>query len=161
MTDEYIESLLRRYFSTGVLVDTNILLLLFVGMLSKEKIAKFERTDQFTPMDYDLLVELLQSFRVVATTPNILTEVNSLLNKLGEPARKVFANGVPYLAETYLPSRQIASLDWPFLKYGLTDCGIAEAAQGKYLVLTDDLRAASYFNQRGIDTVNFNNLRYR
>lgn len=161
MTDEYIERLLRRYFPTGILVDTNILLLLFVGTLSKEKIAKFDRTDQFTPTDYDLLVDLLQSFRVIATTPNILTEVNSLLNKLGEPARQVFASGLTILDETYLPSKQIASLDWPFLKYGLTDCGIAEVAQGKYLVLTDDLKATSYFNQRGIDTINFNNLRYR
>ncbi|PZO17256.1 MAG: hypothetical protein DCF25_11410 [Leptolyngbya foveolarum] len=154
-----IESLLRRYFSKGILVDTNILLLLFVGELGRERITKFGRTEQFTPNDYDILIDLLQRFTVIATTPNILTEVNSLLNKLGEPAREVFAKGLVLLEETYIPSREIASLDWSFLKYGLTDCGIAEAAQNKYLVLTDDLKVAVYFNQRGIDTINFNNLR--
>lgn len=156
-----IESLLRKYFLKGILVDTNILLLLFVGELSRERITAFGRTDQFTPKDYDILVDLLGRFKSIVTTPNILTEVNSLLNKLGEPARKVFAERLVQLEEIYLPSREIASLDWPFIKYGLTDCGIAGVAQNKYLVLTDDLKVTSYFNQNGIDTVNFNNLRFR
>lgn len=164
MTDS-IDSLLRQYFSKGILVDTNILLLLFVGELSRERIAKFGRTEQFTPQDYDLLVDLLRRFKVIATTPNILTEVNSLINQLGEPDRskcyKIFANGTASLEETYLPSKQIASSDWPFLKYGLTDCGIAELTQNKYLVLTDDLSVTRYLNNKGIDTINFNNLRFR
>ena len=161
MTDEYIEGLLSQYFSKGILVDTNILLLLFVGALDRKKIEKFERTDQFTAKDYNLLVELLNSFKVIATTPNILTEVNSLLIKLGEPAREVFADGLAVLEEIHLPSQEVASLGWPFLKYGLTDCGIAEIAQGRYLMLTDDLKVASYFSKRGIDAINFNNLRFR
>lgn len=155
-----IEVLLRKYFSKGILVDTNILLLLFVGELSRERISTFGRTEQFTPSDYDLLVNLLERFDVIATTPNILTEVNSLLNKLGEPARRVLASGLTVLQETYLPSKEIASLDWPFLKYGLTDCGIVETAKNKYLVLTDDLKLKSYLSQKGIDAINFNNLRY-
>lgn len=155
----HTENLLRKYFPKGILVDTNILLLLFVGELSKERITTFGRTEQFTPEDYDLLVSLLLRFKVIVTTPNILTEVNSLLNRLGEPAREVFAAGLARLEETYLPSKEIASLDWLFLKYGLTDCGIAGVARGKYLVLTDDLRVTVYFNQQGIDTINFNNFR--
>ena len=153
------ESLLRKYFQKGILVDTNILLLLFVGELGRERIASFRRTEQFSPRDYDLLVDLLKRFKVIATTPNVLTEVNSLLNKLGEPARAVFSKVLVLLEESYMPSKDIASLEWPFLKYGLTDCGIAELAQSKYLVLTDDLKLAFYLNQKGIDTINFNNLR--
>ncbi|MBE9063029.1 PIN domain-containing protein [cf. Phormidesmis sp. LEGE 11477] len=152
-------SLLQKYFQKGILVDTNILLLLFVGELGRERISNFGRTDQFTPRDYDLLIELLKRFKVIATTPNVLTEVNSLLNKLREPARKVFSKGLARLEEIYIPSREVASSNWPFLKYGLTDCGIADIAQSKYLVLTDDLRLASYLHQKGIDTINFNNLR--
>lgn len=156
----YTKRLLRKYSSKGILVDTNILLLLFVGELSRDRITAFNRTEQFTPKDYDLLVGLLKRFRVIATTPQILTEVNSLLNKLGEPARGVFAKRLGRLEEIYIPSKEIAALDWPFLKYGLTDCGMAEAAQDKYLILTDDLKVTVYFNQRGIETINFNNLRF-
>ncbi len=160
-----IESLLRKYFSKGILVDTNILLLFFIGTLNRKRIAKFSRTEQFTALDYDLLIDLLQSFNVIATTPNILTEVNSLINQLGEPERskcyKTLADGMAVLQETYVPSQEIASSDWPFLKYGLTDCGIAELTQSRYLVLTDDLKLTRYLNDKGIDTVNFNNLRFR
>lgn len=163
---DHTESLLRKYFSKGILVDTNILLLLFVGELNRKRIAKFKRTEQFTPQDYDLLIDLLQSFILIATTPTILTEVNSLLNQLGEPERsdcyKIFADGVAaLLQETYVPSQKISSSDWSFLKYGLTDCSIAELTQNKYLVLTDDFKLVYYLNSRGVDAVNFNNLRFR
>ncbi|MGB3571592.1 MAG: PIN domain-containing protein [Phormidesmis sp.] len=164
MTNKDIENLLQQYFSKGLLVDTNILLLFFVGSVSRERINRFRRTEQFSSLDYDLLVDLFRRFKVIATTPNILTEISNLINQLDEPDRsecyKVFASGIAFLEETYLPSRDVASSYWPFSKYGLTDCGIAELAQNKYLVLTDDLRVTRYFNDRGIDTVNFNNLRY-
>jgi len=156
-----IEGLLQSYFRKGILVDTHILLLLFVGELGRERISKFGRTEQFTPLDYDLLVDLLKQFNVIVTTPNILTEVSSLLNKLGKPVREVMATGLMVLEESYLPSKEIAASGWPFLNYGLTDCGIAKLAGDKYIVLTDDLKLASYLMQQGIDTVNFNNLRYR
>lgn len=159
MTD-HVKSLLQRYFLRGILVDTNILLLLFVGELDRERITRFGRTEQFTPEDYDILVDLLKRFEIIATTPNVLTEVNSLLNKLGEPAREVFASGAAALEESYLPSKEIVSIGWPFRKYGLTDCGVAQLAQDKYLVLTDDLKLISYLNHQGIDAINFNNLRF-
>lgn len=162
MTDE-IESLLSKYFLKGILVDTNILLLLFVGEANKDRITRFPRTEQFRLSDYDLLVDLLRRFKTIATTPNILTEVNSLINQLGEPDRsmcyEVFATRLPSLEETYLPSKEVASLEWHFLSYGLTDCSMAELAQNRYLVLTDDLKATSYLLSQGIDVVNFNNLR--
>jgi len=46
-----------------------------------------------------------------------------------------------------------------FSKFGLTDCGIVNVAKDNYLVLTDDLKLASYLQNIGIDTLNFNNIR--
>lgn len=157
-----IESLFARYRQRGVLVDTNILLLYFVGKTNRARISKFNRTQSFSPEDYDLLLQVLSYFRIVVTTPNILTEVNSLANQLGEPERSqcfsIFAQGVSTLEETYLESRQIVT-DQQFTKFGLTDCGILNFAKDQYLVLTDDLRFAVYLQGQGVDTVNFNNLR--
>lgn len=157
------QRLIRQYAPKGIIVDTNVLLLYFVGTLSRQRISQFKRTDQFSETDYDLLTKRLVNFRSVVATPNILTEVSSLINQLGEPERsacyRIFASKIDSLQEFYLPSREVASLDWPFWKYGLTDCGIAVLAQGQYLVLTDDLKAAIYLYGRGIDTINFNNLR--
>jgi rRNA-processing protein FCF1 len=161
MNDTFRE-LFRRYKTKGVLVDTNILLLWFVGAVNRERISRFNRTEKFIPEDYDLLVDILLSFDKIVTTPNILTEVNSLANQLGEPDRSkclaIFAKGVARLDEFYIESRNAAGME-KFAKFGLTDCGIIELAKDRYLVLTDDLKLAGYLEKLGIDTVNFNNLR--
>jgi len=157
-----IEALFSRYRQKGVLVDTNILLLYFVGATNRERISRFNRTQNFIPEDYDLLLQVLSYFQTVATTPNILTEVNSLANQLGEPDRSqcfaLFAQGISTFEETYLESRGVV-MDQQFTKFGLTDCGILSLARDQYLVLTDDLRLADYLQRQEIDTVNFNNLR--
>ncbi|MGB3691666.1 MAG: PIN domain-containing protein [Spirulinaceae cyanobacterium] len=111
----------------GILVDTNILLLWFVGAVNRSRISKFKRTKQFLPEDYDLLVRILSYFSKIVTTPNILTEVNSLANQLGQPERfqcfSKFAQGVAKLDEFYVESQTAVSVK-NFTEFGLTDCGI-------------------------------------
>ncbi|MEX0270455.1 PIN domain-containing protein [Leptolyngbyaceae cyanobacterium UHCC 1019] len=157
-----IESLFSQYQQKGVLVDTNILLLYFVGMTNRERIARFNRTQNFLPDDYDTLVRILSYFSKIITTPNILTEVNSLANQLGEPERTqcftIFAQGISIFKECYLESKAVAS-DQNFPRFGLTDCSILSFARNQYLVLTDDLKLANHLQEQGIDTVNFNNIR--
>ena len=159
---DFVRSLFQKYKQKGILIDTNILLLWFVGTVNRELISKFKRTENFVPEDYDTLLQILSSFNKIVTTPNILTEVNSLANQLGEPARSqclsVFAERMARLNEFYLESTEVVRTD-NFTKFGLTDCGIATLAKNKYLVLTDDLKLASYLQKIGIDTINFNNIR--
>jgi rRNA-processing protein FCF1 len=159
---DFVRSLFEKYKQKGILIDTNILLLWFVGTVNRERISKFNRTEKFVPEDYDLLLQILSYFNKIVTTPNILTEVNSLANQLAEPERSkclsVFAEGVAKLNEFYLESKEVVRTD-SFTKFGLTDCGIATLAKNKYLVLTDDLKLASYLQKIGIDTINFNNIR--
>lgn len=161
MTDD-IEALFARYQRKGILIDTNILLLWLVGSTNKARITKFNRTQGFVAEDYELLVDIFQTFQKVLTTPNILTEVSNLINQLGEPERSqcfsIFARDIVQLDEIYIESHTIAATD-KFTKFGLTDCGIAALAKGKYLVLTEDFKLANYLQKIGIDTVNFNNIR--
>ncbi|MEM6599222.1 MAG: hypothetical protein AAF635_13855, partial [Cyanobacteria bacterium P01_C01_bin.69] len=98
------------------------------------------------------------------TTPNILTEVNSFINQLGEPDRTscyaLFALELPSLQESYIPSQEIAVPEWYFPIFGLTDCGIAEVAKrSEYLVLTDDSKVADFLRAQQIDIVSFDDLR--
>ncbi len=161
MTDD-IENLFARYRGKGILIDTNILVLWLIGSTNKARITKFNRTQGFVPEDYELLVDIFQTFQKVLTTPNILTEVSNLINQLGEPERSqcfsIFARDIVQLDEIYVESHTIAATD-KFAKFGLTDCGIAALAKGKYLVLTEDFKLANYLQKIGIDTVNFNNIR--
>jgi rRNA-processing protein FCF1 len=157
-----VEDLFSRYRQKGVLIDTNILLLLFVGTVNRQRISQFNRTEKFTPEDYDILQRILTYFQKIVTTPNILTEVNSLTNQLGEPERSqcflIFSETIPALDENYIESRTIATNE-KFVKFGLTDCGILNLAIDKYLVLTDDFRLANYLQSVSIDVINFNNIR--
>ncbi|MDX2232391.1 MAG: PIN domain-containing protein [Leptolyngbyaceae cyanobacterium bins.349] len=157
-----IRSLFAQYRQKGILIDTNILLLYFVGSVNRDRISRFNRTEKFIPEDYDTLLEIIRFFPKRVTTPNILTEVNSLSNQLGEPERSnclsIFAKSISLLDEHYIDSCTISERP-EFVRFGLTDCGILEAAQNQYLVLTDDLKLSVHLQSQGVDVVNFNNIR--
>ena len=157
-----IERLLRAYRSRGVLVDTNLLLLYFVGLFDPTRISTFKRTASFSVDDFQLLARLLTLFQRVVTTPNILTEVNSLSNQLPEHVKDtyypVFSTIVTTLEEYYVPSATAVSLAG-FLRFGLTDTAIEELAQNRYLVLSDDLKLTVHLQTNGVDAINFNHLR--
>ncbi|HEY9648142.1 MAG TPA: PIN domain-containing protein [Chroococcidiopsis sp.] len=161
MTDE-IQSLFSQYRSKGILIDTNILLLYFVGSINRERISKFKRTAQFRPEDYDTLLGIMSFFPKRVTTPNILTEVNSLSNQLSEPERSqclaFFSKSISLLDENYLSSNTVSQRA-EFTRFGLTDCGIVELARNQYLVLTDDFKLATHLQIQGVDAVNFNHIR--
>jgi rRNA-processing protein FCF1 len=161
MTDS-IQRLFSQYRQKGILIDTNILLLYFIGAINRARISKFNRTEKFVPEDFDTLLEIMSFFSRRVTTPNILTEVNSLTNQLGEPERShcfaVFSRSLSLFDESYVASNPISQRA-EFLRFGLTDCGILELAQDRFLVLTDDLKLTVHLHSQGIDAINFNNLR--
>jgi len=153
---------ITAYKEKGLLIDTNLLLLFFVGLHDQQSIQRFKRTLQFTPDDFNCLAAIIQLFKQVVTTPSVLTEVSNLLGQLGEPIRfsvfQRFSLGIQRLQEDFTPSRELVQ-ERCFPKFGLTDAGIVHSAKGKFLVLTDDFRLAGYLERQGIDVVNFNHLR--
>ena len=135
-----VEDIFPLYRQRGILIDTNILLLHFVGTVNRERIS-LNRTEKFIPEDYDLLQRILTYFQKIVTTPNILTQVNSLANQLGEPERSqcfsIFSEIISNMNESYIESRTITNTE-NFAKFGLTDCGILNVARGKYRLLRPD-----------------------
>ena len=146
----------------GLLIDSNLLLLLFVGLRDRNRIQKFKRTAQFTIRDFERLAAFIKRFKEVVTTPSILTEVSNLLGQLPDSLKysfyQNFAHALSDLHEHYTPSQQLRN-EKAFPKFGLTDTAILQAASGKYLVLTDDFRLTQYLVGQNIDVVNFNHLR--
>lgn len=134
--DGYIE----KYRSKGILVDTNLLLLMLIGGVSRSYITQFKRTQLYSPEDYDLLIKVLDKFACVVVTPNLLTEVSNLSNGLSGPRLKqfyeVFAKALSVMQEKYIESVDLTSYPG-FYAYGLADAGIVAAAKENYLVLTD------------------------
>ncbi len=159
---QHLELLLARYKSKGLLVDTNLLLLYFVGAYDPHRIPKFKRTMTFVVEDFYTLLGFFNNFRRVVPTSNILTEVNSLAGQLPDDLKAsfnpVFAERLTGLEEHYAKSEKLSQLPH-FDKFGLTDAGIVDLAQGRYLVLTDDFRLFGYLQRLGVDAINFNHVR--
>jgi rRNA-processing protein FCF1 len=159
---DLLQHLVAKHRTGGILVDTNILLLYFIGGWRLEMVPRFKRTAQFAMEDYKLLSLLLRKFSPVVTTPHVLSEVSNLSSQLGEPIKsecfRHFAQAIHLLDEKYLPSTEITREEG-FARFGLTDSAIARVAAGRYLVLTDDLRLSQYLSTVGIDVINFNHVR--
>jgi hypothetical protein len=95
-------SLIQEHSGKGVLVDTNLPVLPFVGSVNRRRIERFKRTDAFTVADYDLLVRLLGTFGRVLATPHVLAQVSDLAELHGpdlDPVREVFRRFVDKVEE--------------------------------------------------------------
>jgi hypothetical protein len=157
-----ISSLFTSYRRRGLVVDSNILLLYFVGLCDPKLISGFKRTSQFVVEDFDLLLRVFGFFEKIVTTPNILTEVNNLAGQLHYKAARLwraqFQQQVKDLIEMFVPSAHASSTP-AFLGIGLTDAGIATVSKDQFLVLTDDLKLFLALQSAGVDAVNFNHFR--
>jgi hypothetical protein len=158
-----LERLIRRHQQSGILVDTNILVLAVVGSANRDLIARFKRTQQFLPEDFDTLIALLERFRVHITTPCILAEVSNLIGQLPGDAKerglRVLAEMIGNFQESYKVSKKLAKAE-AFVRLGLTDTSIVESAH-KRLVLTDDLDLARFLGNQRLNVINFNHIRER
>ena len=159
----YLNTLFRRYVRRGLLIDSNILLLLLVGSFDISNIKKFNRTRQFAEEDYGLLMRMIDPFDRVYTTPNILTEVSNLAGHFSHNLRfeffSHFGRSLIKFDEQYVECINISS-DPNFPKFGLTDSIIAYCARDMgILVLTDDFPLFNYLNSQGLDAINFNHIR--
>ena len=160
--NEYLETLIAKYRNRGLLVDSNLLILYFVGEFSPERIATHRRTKKFTIDDYWIVKAIVESFAKKVTTPNILTEVSNLAGNIPDSLRNDFfglmRQHFELLDETHLPSKNAAASPI-FARFGLTDAVITEVANQRYLVLTDDFPLASYLGSIEADVINFNHYR--
>jgi hypothetical protein len=161
--EQYVGGLISRHRRNGVLVDTNLLLLFFVGGYDRGLVERFPRTaDRFISADFDTLASVLGSFERIVTTPHILTETSNLLGQLSGRARvgcfEWLARTIPAMRETYVAGADLARRE-PFVKLGITDTSVIEVAAAPYLVLTDDFRLYNFLADRGTEVLNFNNLR--
>jgi len=150
------------YHRKNLLIDSNLLLLFFVGLNDRTRIAKFKRTAQFTVEDFECLIDFVKKFKGIVTTPSILTEVSNLLGQLPDELRtsfhEQFAHDLKDLHEHYTASRELAG-EKSFPRFGLTDTAILQAATSQCLVLTDDLRLYQYLGNLDVDVINFNHIR--
>ncbi|MFN3326862.1 MAG: hypothetical protein ACK5AZ_25495 [Bryobacteraceae bacterium] len=77
------ESFDRNARINGVLVDTNLLVLLVVGSVDRERVSRFKRTSDYSSADWDLLTGILEQISQRYTVPHVLAEVSALTDLRG------------------------------------------------------------------------------
>lgn len=153
--------LIAEYRAKGVLIDTNLLVLLAVGLYKPDRISTFNRTRQYTLDDFKLVERIVRGFERLVTTPQILAEADNLTRQLPTREHHAIANVIAALIvrlfEVYVPSSDTVKNErYPDL--GLTDCTTIAAADN-LLVITDDFRLSNVLRYLGHDAINLNHLR--
>ena len=162
----YLEKVVSEYKTKGIIIDTSLALLYFIGNYDKDLITKFKRTNEYYSIeDYDLIEKIIDFFypSPIITTPNILTEVYNFSNQLQDKIKieyfENFREKIIILSEKYYQSLSIVKNEY-FTRFGLTDISIVLAAYGKkYLVFTDDFPLKNLLDYLEIDSININNIR--
>jgi hypothetical protein len=156
----FLDLMIEKHRKGGLLVDANLLLLLFVGRTNPARVKNFKRTDAYSLDDYKMLERFIARFARTITTAHILTEVSNLA-KLNDHELRRFRNimktTIAVMQELHEPSSRITT-EPVFLRLGLTDAAISQLCKD-VLVLTNDLDLFLHLQHHGVDAVNFQHLR--
>lgn len=158
---------IRRHLRSGILVDTNLLLVYFVGLYDSVSgynlIGSLRYTKgKYSSEDFEVLSAFLERFDKQIITPHVLTEVGNMLGQLKDPARELcfglLKNVAPALEKRTVSVRELCEAD-AFVGLGVADSSIAKVAAQPCLVLTDDFRLSGYLDSIGIDALNFRQIK--
>ena len=157
-------ALVEKYRTKGILLDTNLLVLFFVGSVAPELVETFKRTKNhgFTEKEFSLLRNIVETVSKVASTPHILTETSNFICQLQGEARQTALQAIAQAVQTFKERRSESKhlvQSNAFFNFGLTDCAILDLPPQKYLVLSVDAPLVIALQKKGIDAINFNHLR--
>jgi hypothetical protein len=156
------DELFKKHRNNGLLIDTNLLLLLVIGNFKRDLIGKHKRTMSFTQEDFQKLGFIKNQFDKLLTTPNILTEADNLGRQMPREYWQGFSKSLRdlalHFAETYVPSGAVVKSKH-FEKLGLADSAAIQMGNAK-LLITDDFALYGIALSAGLDAINFSHLRY-
>lgn len=147
-----------------VILDSNLLLLLVVGLASQNYIKIHRRLNSYTDDDFVLLAKILNSVDSIILTPNTLTETSNLIGYIVNPARAEIYTVFRALLETpgneerFVESK-VAMTRTEFVRLGLTDAALLHMATESHTLLTADLDLYLAAVSQGLKAENFNHLR--
>ena len=147
-----------------ILLDSNLAVLLCVGLAGREHIPRHKRLAAFDELDFDLLLSVVSSFSAIAVIPNIATETSNLLRQVKPPLRdevsKALAGLIEGAEEQVVMSKQAVIHD-SYVKLGLTDAAILQLIESEtnFNLMTVDFDLYLAAAVRELKVINFNHLK--
>ena len=72
------------------ILDTNVFILLIIGQIKPSNIASHKRTSFYNEEHYKYLIDILRNYDSILINPNIVTEVDNLLNNFTGEDRNLY-----------------------------------------------------------------------
>lgn len=139
-------------------IDTNLLVLLVVGLTSPTYIERHRRLSPvYKSQHFELIRDIAFRAPRLVCTPHVLTEASNLLRQISEPMRSeimgTFKAFIGRAEETFIPGARAAESP-VFIRLGLTDAGIVSLEPSDVILYTvdHDLHIAS--SERGFEVFN-------
>jgi len=154
---------------TGLIVDTNILLLFLIGSYNPIFIKDCALVSQYSVEDFELLKKVFERFqnRKIIITPQIIAEVSNLsMTKMyGDKLHYCFQVFIRFLRtaeEHHQKSDCLWGMELQVLgKYGFTDLTIFELAKNNHMIiLTDEEDFFNYSYTKGVPVMKFSHFKY-
>lgn len=130
----------------AILVDTNMLILLVVGLTSPARIATHKRlrSKSYEVADFAILTALVRQYDAIARTSHVLAETSNLAAQVSEPLRTAIRRRLGALAieiaeHEHAPRAADVVRNPLYLRLGLTDAAIATLTDRVSAIVTDDL----------------------
>jgi hypothetical protein len=145
-----------------LILDTQLMVLLAVGVTSPRIIKKHKKLSSFTEDDFELLLLLIGADPELLLLPNIVAEAANLLRQHADPEKAAimgnFASLVAQNKERYIESMLVVR-QGEYRKLGVTDTAILEACEASGGILTADAGLHDAALRRGLRSTNFNHKR--
>jgi len=163
MSIDYISS--QKF--KGIVVDTNLLILLLIGLYDLDEIEKNKRlkNNSFEKEDFHKLVSLIDAVsNEITITPNILTEVCNLTENYNNETEYAFFKFIEEFVKT-LEERNANSNEiihnnqTAFYKFGLSDSSITNLSKEEYLIITVDLPLYHFLISQNLPAINYTDFR--
>ena len=156
---------LQRHRDEGILLDTNVLLLLLLAKFDPRLIGG-KRLEKYTPEDAVLLAGYVGQFKRILTTSTILTETSNLAAQVlsGQRKQTLFRRLFPLFGASPPDDFHRCSVDGLtldesiFVRLGFTDASIAATVGTQHLLLTDDLDLYLATQAQGTPAINFTHM---
>lgn len=163
--EQELEAYIRQYRDDGVLLDTNVLLLLWAHRFDPQLVGG-KRLEKYDIEAAQLLMRYVGQFQRILTTSAILAEVSNFAGLMlsGKKKSEFFAMlhaffNAPTPKEVEHCS--IHGIELPiqvFVKLGYTDTSILSVAKTPHFLLTDDLDLYVEAQINGLPAIHFPHL---
>ena len=144
---EDVRSYILQFQPAGIIIDTDVLMLLLVGEYDPSSIENCKFTNNFCKADFECLKKIVSCFNKIIITPHNVAEISNHSTKAfyGDKHYAYFYSLAKFLEqveENLCSLKSLLKMDVAIISaFGFTDMAmfeIAKSSQNKIPILTDD-----------------------